>query len=149
MASADGFKFWSSYYEALLALDTDKQRSDFMLGLCAYVFDGAEPEFDDPAVRFGFKLVADQAKRSMEISRAASEAGKRGGRPKSGTTERAAKSTPKRVAKRVVKRGAESVSELVGALATTNQPLMEPPLTVDAGGGLTPPPADDAPPPLP
>lgn len=143
MATTDGFKFWASYYDALKALDTDKQRSDFMLGLCAYVFDGVEPEFEDPVVRFGYTLVAEQARQSMEISRAAREAGKRGGRPRKEPQKMDAKSAPKRVAKR----DAESVSCCVGALApnTTNSSLKHrrqaPPR--DAGAGA------DAPPPLP
>lgn len=143
MASTDGFKFWASYYDALRALGTDRQRSEFMLGLCAYVFDGVEPEFDDPVVRFGYTLVAEQARQSMEISRAAREVGKRGGRPRKEPQKRDAKSTPKRVAKR----GAESVSSCVGALApnTTNSSpkhrRQAPPR--DAGAGA------DAPPPLP
>lgn len=137
MASTDGFKFWASYYDALRALDTDKQRSDFMLALCAYVFDGVEPEFDDPVVRFGYTLVAEQARQSMEISRAAQEKGRRGG--KQSGKSRAKRSTASSTA--------SSVSSCVGALApnTTNSSpkhRRQAPLR-DAGAGA------DAPPPLP
>ncbi len=125
MASTDGFKFWDSYYDALKMLGDDSRRGAFVMALCAFVFDGAEPAFDDPVMEFGFRLVAEQARQSMEISRAAREAGQRGGRPRKDDSKRGAfstpKSTPKRVAKRVVERGAESVSELVGtSVPTTN-----------------------------
>ena len=146
MTSSDGFKFWASYYDALKALDTDKQRSDFMLALCAYVFDGIEPEFDDPVVRFGYTLVAEQARQSMEISRAAQEKGRRGGK-QSGKT-RAKRST----ASSAASRAASSVSRCVGALAPNTSHLSvsardqtastRPPLPTRPAGA-------DAPPPLP
>lgn len=140
MASTDGFKFWASYYDALRALDTDRQRSEFMLGLCAYVFDGVEPEFEDPVVRFGYMLVAEQARQSMEISRAAREGG-----IKSGKVRRSkSKTTPK--TKGVLK-GVPNVSCCVGALApnTTNSSSKHRRQASprDAGAGA------DAPPPLP
>ena len=140
MASTDGFKFWASYYDALRALETDKQRSDFILGLCAYVFDGIEPEFDDPVVRFGYMLVAEQARQSMEISRAAREGG-----IKSGKARRSKSKTAPKM--KGVPKGVPNVSSCVGALApnTTNSSpkhrRQAPPR--DAGAGA------DAPPPLP
>lgn len=119
MAGPDSFKFWNSYYDALRMLGDDSKRGEFVMALCEFVFDGIEPEFDDPVMEFGFRLVAEQAKQSMEISRAAREAGQRGGRPRKEDSKRGAKSTPKSTPKRVAKRGAESVSELVGTLVPT------------------------------
>lgn len=141
VASTDGFKFWASYYDALRALDTDKQRSDFMLALCAYVFDGVEPEFDDPVVRFGYTLVAEQARQSMEISRAAQEKGSRGG--KQSGKSRAKRSSASSTASST----ASSVSKCVGTLvpntpnSSPKHRRQAPPR--DAGAGA------DAPPPLP
>lgn len=77
----DSFKFWRSYYDALRFLETDRQRSEFVMGLCAYVFDGIEPNFSDEVTEFGFRLVRKSAEESMLISRRARESGSRGGRP--------------------------------------------------------------------
>ncbi len=148
MASSDGFKFWESYYEALVSLDTDKQRSDFMLGLCAYVFDGEEPTFDDPVVGFGFRLVAEQARQSMEISRAARDGGIKSG--KSRREKSKANPVPKGVRKGGSK-GGSNVSRLVGT-SVPNQPNFSKPAP-DTNEQATPPPPTrpagaDAPPPL-
>lgn len=141
MATTDGFKFWASYYDALKALDTDKQRSDFMLALCAYVFDGVEPEFDDPVVRFGYTLVAEQARQSMEISRAAREGGLKSGKSR---REKAKPNT----AQKGVRKGVSNVSGFVGTSVPTTNLSSTP--TVAPGGVLAPPPAPGGcPPPLP
>ena len=143
--ATDSFKFWDSYYDALGMLGSDERRGRFVMALCSYVFEGAEPDFGgDEVMAFGFQLVATQAKQSMEISRAAREAGMRGGRPRNDGSKRGAKSTPKRVAKR----GAESDKKREEAKRNeASSPTPNP--TVAPGGGLTPPPAEDAPPPLP
>lgn len=145
MATTDGFKFWASYYDALKALDTDKQRSDFMLALCAYVFDGVEPEFDDPVVRFGYTLVAEQARQSMEISRAAREGGLKSGKSR---REKAKPNTAQKGVRKGVRKGVSNVSGFVGTSVPTTNLSSTP--TVAPGGVLAPPPApDNAPPPLP
>ena len=78
--ATDSFKFWDSYYDALGMLGSDERRGRFVMALCSYVFEGAEPDFGgDEVMAFGFQLVATQAKQSMEIARAAREGGKRGG----------------------------------------------------------------------
>lgn len=79
--ATDSFKFWDAYYDALKTLETSDQRSDFIMALCQYVFDGVEPEFSDKMVEFGFMLVRKQAELSKEIANTARENGKRGGRP--------------------------------------------------------------------
>lgn len=136
--ATDSFKFWDSYYEALGMLGSDERRGRFVMALCSYVFEGAEPDFDgDEVMAFGFQLVATQARQSMEISRAAREAGMRGGRPRNDGSKRGAKSTPKRVAKR----GAES--EKNREEAKRNEASSLPMDNDHAGAGA------DAPPPLP
>lgn len=90
--ATDSFKFWDSYYDALRTLETKDQRSDFIMALCEYVFDGIEPEFEDKMVEFGFMLVRKQAELSKEIASTARENGKRGGRPPKKPTS---KPTPK------------------------------------------------------
>lgn len=139
--ATDSFKFWDSYFAALKMLGSDERRGRFVMALCSYVFDGQEPDFGvDDVMAFGFQLVATQARQSMEISRAAREAGQRGGRPRNDPPKRGAKSTPKRVAKRGAEsdRSREEPSGNEGSsLLTTKAPPR------DAGAGA------DAPPPLP
>ncbi|WP_143786152.1 DUF6291 domain-containing protein [Olsenella sp. An293] len=90
--ATDSFKFWDSYYDALKTLETSNQRSDFIMALCQYVFDGVDPEFSDKMVEFGFMLIRKQAELSKEIANTARENGKRGGRPAKKPTT---KPTPK------------------------------------------------------
>lgn len=78
---SDSFKMWRGYYDALKLLPTAEQRDQFFMGLCGYVFDGIEPKFTDPAAEFGFTMVRESAKRSMEIAAKARENGASGGRP--------------------------------------------------------------------
>ena len=92
MMATDSFKFWDSYYDALKTLETSDQRSDFIMALCQYVFEGVEPEFSDKMVEFGFMLIRKQAELSKEIANTARENGKRGGRPAKKPTS---KPTPK------------------------------------------------------
>ena len=136
--ATDSFKFWDSYYDALRMLGDDERRGRFVMALCSYVFDGSEPDFGgDEVMAFGFQLVATQARQSMEISRAAREAGMRGGRPRNDGSKRGAFSTPKRVAKR----GAESDKKREEA--KRNEASSLPNESDRAGAGA------DAPPPLP
>lgn len=99
--ATDSFKFWDSYYDALKFLKTDEQRGQFVMALCQYVFDGDEPVFDDDAVEFGFLLVRESARQSLEIAARARDAGRKGGKaPKKSTAKRGAKSTASSTAKR-------------------------------------------------
>ena len=77
--ATDGFKFWDAYYDALKLLDGDERRGHFVMALCAYVFDGVEPEFTDPSERFGFTLIAAQAMESKRLSEQAREKGLKSG----------------------------------------------------------------------
>ena len=76
--ATDGFKFWDAYYDALKLLDTDAERGHFVMALCAYVFDGAEPELTGME-RFGFTLIAKQAAESKRLTAQGRKGGKRSG----------------------------------------------------------------------
>lgn len=112
----DRFFFWRGYYDAILELEDDALVGKFMMALCAYAFDGIEPELDDQTLRFAWLMVRDSVQESVEIGRRGSEYGKRGGRPKKGE-EKNKKRDPKRVPlttpKRVPKRGPERDPERV------------------------------------
>lgn len=77
--ATDSFKFWDAYYDALKFLDTDQQRAEFVMGLCAYVFDGEEPTFTSKETEFGFRLVKSQARESMELAQKARQGGLKSG----------------------------------------------------------------------
>lgn len=108
---ADSFKFWSSYYDALKFLKTDEQRSEFIMGLCAFVFDGVDPTFSDETTEFGFRLVCKSAEESMLIARHARESGRRGGNKKAENSKKSRSSRgASRGAKSSASRGASSVA---------------------------------------
>lgn len=97
--NSNGFKFWHSYYSAICLMG-DAQAGSFMKKLCAYVFDGVEPEFSDEMERFGFTLIADQAVESKRLYDVAREkgktAGKRSGESRRKNAKRSEFSTSKR-----------------------------------------------------
>ena len=107
MAQSKRFYFWRGYYDALMRLPTDDQRGRFVMAMCAYAFDGEEPDFsDDDLLDFAWPLVADGTRESVRKGVEQSEYGQRGGRPqKHGADE---KRVPKRVPKRQAKRVPES-----------------------------------------
>lgn len=73
-----GFSFLRSYYEAAKELETAEERSDFLMAICSYVFDGKDPEIHGVAAAM-FRL----AKPNIETSLKRSIAGAIGGsRPK-------------------------------------------------------------------
>ena len=104
MAQSDRFYFWRAFYDALMTLDTDEQRGEFVRGMCQWAFDGEMPEFTDKILAFGFTNIRDQLTESVDIGRAARETGKLGGRPKKTTP----KTTPKTGPKRGRERGPET-----------------------------------------
>lgn len=106
MAQSDRFYFWRAFYDALLMLDTDAQRGEFVRGMCQWAFDGEMPEFSDKMLSFGFTNIRDQLSESVDIGRTARETGRLGGRPK--------KTTPKTTPLRGRKRGPETVPETEG-----------------------------------
>ena len=108
--AVDRFLFWRGYYDAILELEDDALVGKFMKALCAYAFDGLEPELNDATLRFAWLMVRDSVRESVEIGRQNSENGKRGGRPRN--AERTArKSAAKSPAKSGAKSGAKSPAE--------------------------------------
>ena len=112
MAQSERFYFWRGYYDAMNYLNDDEVGRLFR-AICAYAFDGEEPDFGDERVlQVAWTMVADTARESVEMGKRASEYGKQGGRPTS-TTKTTPKSPPKRGAKRPPKRDPERVAESV------------------------------------
>ena len=133
--ATDSFKFWDSYYDALRMLGSDERRGRFVMALCSYVFEGAEPDFDgDEVMAFGFQLVATQARQSMEIARAAREGGKRGGIKSGESRKRRGASSGGSTPPRSEKKREEAKGTEASSLPNEND---------HAGAGA------DAPPPLP
>lgn len=119
MAQSERFYFWRGYYDALRKIPTDEQRGRFVMAVCAYAFDGEEPDLDDdPMLSIGWSLVADGSRESVRKGVEQSQRGQMGGRPKS-----AKKTTAKSGAKTTAKSGAESDMNMnmnVGAAASLN-----------------------------
>lgn len=101
MAQSDRFYFWRAFYDALLMLDTDAQRGEFVRGMCQWAFDGEMPDFSDKMLSFGFTNIRDQLSESVNIGRVARETGSQGGRPRKTVPKTVPKTTPKTVPKTV------------------------------------------------
>lgn len=112
MAQSERFYFWRGYYDAMEYLNDDEVGRLFR-AICAYAFDGEEPDFGSERVlQVAWTMVADTARESVEMGKRASEYGKQGGRPTSDTKsppKRGAKRHPKSPPKRDPERVAESV----------------------------------------
>lgn len=106
----DRFYFWRGYWDALRQLPNDETRGMFVAAMCRYAFEDTEPEFDDKMLEFAWLFIKDQIAESVEIGRAQSERGKRGGRP-SKSKKTTAKTTALSGAKSGVKSGAETTAE--------------------------------------
>lgn len=100
--ATESFKFWDAYWEAMHGL-TYEQRGRFVSALCAYVFDGEEPDVEDPVVAFGYRAVRKQAAESRDISARAAERGRAGGKAHRSTAKSSAKSSVKSSAKSTAK----------------------------------------------
>lgn len=108
MAQSERFYFWRGYYDAMNYLNDDEVGRLFR-AICAYAFDGEEPDFGDERVlQVAWTMVADTARESVEMGKRASEYGKQGGRP-----TKDAKGPPKRDPKRGAKRDPKSPPERV------------------------------------
>lgn len=113
--ATDSFKFWDSYRDALKRC-TPEQGYRLIMALCEAVFDGKEADFsDEPLLGMAYDVMLEQAIQSRDMSRAARESGKRGGRPKKGA---------KRVAKGSEK-GAESEKKREEVKGTETSSLRE------------------------
>ena len=115
MAQSERFYFWRGYYDALKKLPTDEQRGRLVLAICAYAFDGIEPDLDDdPMLDMAWSLVADGTRESVRKGIEQSQRGQMGGRPtnvRKTTVKSGAKTTAKSGAKSSVKSTAESTAE--------------------------------------
>ena len=75
------FRLTESHYEALARFEGDEDRGRFIMGLCAFAFDGIEPDFSDsPTLDVAFACMRDEVERQMDESRRNSANGARGGR---------------------------------------------------------------------
>jgi len=112
MAQSERFYFWRGYYDALRKIPTDEQRGRFTMAVCAYAFDGIEPDLsDDPILDIGWSLVADGSRESVRKGVEQSQRGTLGGRPQKGqktTAKSGAKTTAKTTAKSGALSGAKS-----------------------------------------
>jgi len=80
MAQSDRFYFWRGYYDALLMLPTPEQRDALTMGICAYAFDGEEPDFSrDPVLSVVWQVIRDQVAESVAIGREMAERGRKSG----------------------------------------------------------------------
>ena len=116
MAQSERFYFWRGYYDALRKIPTDEQRGRFTMAVCAYAFDGIEPDLsDDPILDIGWSLVADGSRESVRKGVEQSQRGTLGGRPQKGqktTAKSGALSGAKSGAKSEEKRSEEKGKEL-------------------------------------
>jgi len=116
MAQSERFYFWRGYYDAMRKLPTDAQRGRLVLSICAYAFDGIEPDLaDDPLLDLAWSLVADGTRESVRKGIEQSQRGQMGGRPASqkSTAKSGVKSTAKSERKRREEKGRE-LSPLTG-----------------------------------
>jgi len=136
MAQSERFYFWRGYYDAMNYLNDDEVGRLFR-AICAYAFDGEEPDFGDERVlQVAWTMVADTARESVEMGKRASEYGKQGGRP-----TKDAKSPPKRDPKRGAKRDPKSHPERVAeSVGYGNTPSAN----AEGDSGASPPAPDGA-----
>lgn len=115
MAQSERFYFWRGYYDAMEYL-TDEEVGQLFRAICAYAFDGEEPNFgDNRLMQVAWTMVADSAQESVAMGKAARENGKAGGRPpKKTTAKRGAKTPPLTTALTTPKRVGETPPESVG-----------------------------------
>lgn len=84
-AERKAFSFYRSYYEASKDLPREEQ-ADFLMGICAYIFDGVEPDLQGVASAM-FKL----AKPTLDTSIKRASAGQTGGKSKANAKQNESK----------------------------------------------------------
>ena len=62
--ASQSFKFWDAYYDTLKLMETPEERDEFVMALCAFVFDGTEPEFSHRSSELCFTLTRKGAEAS-------------------------------------------------------------------------------------
>ena len=75
MEERKAFSFYRSYFEAAKDLPTKEDQADFLMAICSYIFEGAEPEISGVASAM-FKL----AKPNLDVSTKRANAGQIGGK---------------------------------------------------------------------
>lgn len=101
----DRFYFWRGYYDAMEYL-SDEEAGMLFRAICAYAFDGEEPDFtDNRLMQVAWTMVADNVAESVDMGRRSSKGG-----VKSGETRRV-NATKKPARKRRHKGGSEGGSE--------------------------------------
>lgn len=75
-----GFTFRESYYDAVRLFSTDEERGRFLLGLCAFAFDGEEPDFAGSSeLEIAFACMREHVEQEVADRLRSSQAGSRGG----------------------------------------------------------------------
>ena len=79
MAQSERFYFWRGYYDAMEYL-TDDEVGRLFRAICAYAFDGEEPDFEkERLLQVAWTMVADTTRESVEMGKRASEGGRKSG----------------------------------------------------------------------
>jgi hypothetical protein len=116
VAQSDRFYFWRGYWNALKMLPTPEQRDALLMGICAYAFDGEEPDFSgDPILTVVWQVIRDQVAESVNIGREMAKRGRKSGesRRRKKDNEQCSNSVPNSVpneGKGTEVNGTESVS---------------------------------------
>ncbi len=104
------FKFRKSFYTAMSDM-TDKQRSEFIRGICEYVFDGKPFQTKDPYLKGVFLYV----KKELDDSMQKSLNGRKGG----------IVCAEKRAKRREERNGFQDVTQMISEEILCEIPLME------------------------
>ena len=135
MAQSERFYFWRGYYDAMDYL-TDDEVGRLFRAICAYAFDGEEPNFESERVlQVAWTMVADTTRESVEMGKRASEGGR-----KSGETRRDRTAKTKGVRKGVRKSPAKWVPKGVSNVGYGSTPSA----SAEGGGGASLPAPDGA-----
>ena len=126
--ATERFYFWRAYYDTLGML-SDEEAGVLVKAMCAYAFDGEEPDFTGHRdASLLWTITRDQIAESVALGKRQSEYGKQGGRPPKDADKRVPKRVPKSTPKRGPKRVPESEEKGIGR---------ETPPSKDGGGGAS------------
>ena len=137
--ATDSFKFWDSYMHALDRVD-DATAGWLIKALAHKVFEDVDPEMPDPVLGMVFDVMLGQASRSAEMAALGRKGGQSNGRSRASKAAGSAASKRERSGPR----NASNEKKREEAKGTEASSLSD--RGYGAGGGLTPPPADGAPP---
>ena len=101
----DRFYFWRGYYDAMEYL-SDEEAGMLFRAICAYAFDGEEPDFtDNRLMQVAWTMVADNVAESVDMGRRSAKGGVKSGE------KRRENASKKPTRKRKNKGGSEGGSE--------------------------------------